>query len=72
MVVKGDCLEPVRLVDEAMSFVRELNEANPLRRGRVALPSTTPRLWLWFQALLFLLLLMLDAIRMTQLFAILC
>ncbi|CAJ2652968.1 unnamed protein product [Trifolium pratense] len=38
VVFRGDKLEPVCLVDEAMSFVQEFNDANPPRRGRVSLP----------------------------------
>ncbi|CAJ2671909.1 unnamed protein product [Trifolium pratense] len=44
VVFRGDKLEPVCLVDEAMSFVQEFNDANPPRRGRVSLPliAVTP------------------------------
>jgi ribonuclease HI len=41
VVFRGDRLDPVRLADEAMSFVQEFNEANPSNRGRVSLPLIT-------------------------------
>jgi ribonuclease HI len=41
VVFRGDGLEPVRLADSAMSFVREFNETNPSIRGRVSPPVIT-------------------------------
>ncbi|GAU35964.1 hypothetical protein TSUD_207680 [Trifolium subterraneum] len=44
VVFNGIQLEPVRIAEEAMSFVQEYNAANPIKRGRISssLPNILP------------------------------